>query len=94
MLDVQGLSPVTDYFIVASGTSPRQMRSVADDIAELAAPRGYKLISHSGYDGENWILLDFVDVIVHLLSPESRLFYDIENLWGDAKRIAWNDQPA
>ncbi|MGA2496270.1 MAG: ribosome silencing factor [Tepidisphaeraceae bacterium] len=94
VLDVRGLSPVTDYFVIASGTSPRQMQSVADDIAEFAGPLGHKLISHSGYGGENWILLDFVNVIVHLFSPESRLFYDIENLWGDARRIEWNDQPA
>ncbi len=92
VLDVTGLSPVTDYFVVATGTSPRQMRTVADDIIEFAASQGVKVISRSGYEGESWILLDFVDVIVHLFSPEARLYYDIENLWGDAKRIPWSDQ--
>jgi ribosome-associated protein len=86
VLDVHGLSPVCDYFVLASGTSARQMRSVADEIGELAGKQGLKSMHTDGYDGESWILVDFVDVIVHLFSDEARAYYDLDNLWGDAKR--------
>ena len=85
------ISPVTDYFVIASGTSPRQMRTVCDQIEELAAPKGYSVLSRSGYEGEQWMLYDFVDVIVHVFNDESRRFYDLENLWGDAKRVEWRE---
>lgn len=89
VLDVRGVSPVTDFFVIASGTSARQMRAVADQIEELALPKGQRAMSRSGYEGENWILLDFVDVIVHIFSPEARIYYDLDNLWGDARRVEW-----
>jgi ribosome-associated protein len=86
VLDVRGLSPVCDYFVLGSGTSARQMRSVADEIVELAEKKGNKSIHKDGYEGESWILVDFVDVIVHLFSDEARAYYDLDNLWGDATR--------
>jgi ribosome-associated protein len=87
VLDVHGISPVCDYFVLASGTSARQMRTVADEIAELGEKHSYKAIHTDGYEGESWILVDFVHVIVHLFSDEARSYYDLDNLWGDAKRI-------
>jgi ribosome-associated protein len=87
VLDVKGISPVCDYFVLASGTSARQMRTVADQIIELAEKHNSKAIHSDGYDGESWILVDFVDVIVHLFSNEARAYYDLDNLWGDAKRV-------
>lgn len=92
VLDVRRISPVTDFFVIATGTSPRQMRTVADDIEEMAAERNYKAMARSGYEGDTWILTDFVDVIVHIFSDEARLFYDLDNLWGDAKRVEWKDE--
>jgi ribosome-associated protein len=87
VLDVHGLSPVCDYFVIASGTSARQMRAVADEIIELAEKQDSKPIHTDGYEGESWVLVDFVDVIVHLFSDEARSYYDLDNLWGDANRI-------
>ena len=92
VLDVRGLSPVTDYFVIATGTSARQMRSACDDIDELAAEHGYKALSHSGLEGEQWMLMDFVDVMFHVFSQEARMFYDLEGLWGDAKTVPWEDE--
>ena len=86
-MNVRGLSPVCDYFVLASGTSARQMRSVGDQIIELADNQKMKAIHRDGYEGESWILIDFVDVIVHLFSDEARRYYDLDNLWGDAERI-------
>jgi ribosome-associated protein len=89
VLDVGGLSPVCDYFVIATGTSPRQMRTVADDIVELAEARNFKPLSESGLDSATWVLVDCVDVIVHIFNQDSRQYYDLDNLWGDAKRVEW-----
>jgi len=94
VLDVRNLSPVTDFFVLATGTSPRQMRTVADDIEEMGDGRNFRPIARSGYEGDTWILTDYVDVLVHIFSDEARLFYDLDNLWGDARKLEWKDQPA
>jgi ribosome-associated protein len=92
VLDVRGLSPVTDYYVVATGTSARQMRTVMDDLEELGNAKGYAPISRSGYEGETWLLCDMVDVVVHVFNQDSRQFYDLDNLWGDANRVEWKPE--
>jgi len=92
VLDVRGLSPVTDYYVVANGTSARQMRSVMDDLEELGTARGYAPIARSVYGGETWLLCDMVDVVVHVFNQDSREFYDLDNLWGDARRVEWKPE--
>ncbi len=87
VLDVSNLSPVTDFFVIASGTSARQMRTVVEDIEELGLSRGSRGLARSGLEGETWMLLDFVDVIVHVFNDSARAFYDLDNLWGDARRV-------
>jgi len=87
VLDLQGTSPATDYFVIATGTSGRQMRTVADEISEAGRDGGFKRFGRAGYDQGRWILLDFVDVVVHLFDSEYRDYYDLELLWGDAERI-------
>ncbi len=94
MLDVRNLSPVTDFFVIATGTSARQMRPVAEDIEEMGEQRRFGAMRRSGYECESWILTDYVDVIVHVFSDEARQFYDLDNLWGDAKHVEWRAQPA
>jgi ribosome-associated protein len=87
VLDVRGLSPVTDFFVIGTGTSARQMRTVADAVEEYGTEQGNKPISRSV--DEHWILLDYVDVVLHVFSDEARHFYDLESLWGEAKRVDW-----
>jgi len=89
VLDVTGLSPVCDFFVLATGTSARQMRSVADDIEELSEARNFAPMSRSDTDSSTWILVDCIDVIVHIFSEDARHYYDLDNLWGDAKRVEW-----
>jgi ribosome-associated protein len=89
ILDVRGISPITDYFVLATGTSARQMRTVMTEVEELGQSRGYAPLSRSGYEGETWLLCDMVDVIVHVFNQDSRQFYDLDSLWGDAKRVEW-----
>ena len=93
LLDVRGISPVTDYLVLATGTSPRQMRTVCDDLAEWAGERGVRPYNNADdQEGESWMLIDFVDVVVHVFNSESRSFYDLDSLWGDAKRVDWDNQ--
>ena len=93
LLDVRGISPVTDYMVIATGTSPRQMRTVCDDVAEMAQQRGEKPLGGDVGQSESWMLIDFVDVVVHVFSTDARQFYDLDGLWGDARIVQWNDQP-
>lgn len=88
-LDVRPLSDVTDVVLVATGTSDRQMQSTLDELEDLAAESGRTAFRTSKDDRSTWLLADFVDVVVHLFEPGTRAYYDIEMLWGDAKRITW-----
>ena len=89
VLDVRGLSPITDYFVLATGSSARQMSTVMDEVEEFGRGHGFAPLSRSGYEGETWMLCDMVDVVVHVFNQDSRQFYDLDSLWGDAKRVEW-----
>jgi ribosome-associated protein len=90
VLDLQGHSEVTDFFVIASGTSDRQMRSAGLHVEALAKERGFTLHRSNLKEREaTWLILDFFDLVVHLFEPETRLFYDLEMLWGDVDRLDW-----
>ena len=86
-LDLRKTSQVTDYFIIVTGTSDRQMRSIADEITDLAKKKGLSLFGRAGYEQGKWVLLDLIDVVVHIFDSQSRKYYDLELLWGDAKKL-------
>jgi ribosome-associated protein len=92
VLDVRNTSHVSDFIVIGSGTSDRQMRSVLEHVEKLGATRGFKAFRTSRDDRATWLLLDFVDVVVHLFEPATRSHYDLEMLWGDAPRIEWERQ--
>jgi len=87
VLDLRKVADVTDYFVIVTGTSDRQMRSVADEITDLAKKKGLSLFGRAGYEQGHWVLLDFIDVVVHIFDDKSRGYYDLEMLWGDAKKL-------
>lgn len=89
LLDVRGLSQVTDYIVIGSGTSDRQMRSVLKNVVELGGRMGHPAMRSSGDERATWVLADFVHVVVHLFEPNTRAYYDLETLWGDAPTIEW-----
>ena len=91
VLDLRGKSPATDYFVIATGTSDRQMRTVADEIEDAGRELDFRRFGRAGYERARWILLDFVDVMVHIFDREYRQYYDLELLWGDAKRLKIED---
>jgi len=87
VLDLKGKSPATDYFVIATGTSDRQMRAVADEICKAAKKQGLQRFGRAGYEQARWILLDFIDVVIHIFDREYRDYYDLELLWGDAEKL-------
>jgi len=87
IMDLTDISPATNYFVIATGTSDRQARTVADEISVEAKKQGHQRFGIAGYDKGEWILLDFVSVVVHIFSPDQREYYNLEMLWGDAERL-------
>lgn len=86
ILDLRKLSSVTDYFVVCSVDAEVQARAVADHISDSLRAKKVRPWHTEGYGDSGWILIDFVDVMVHIFLPETREFYGLEKLWGDAPR--------
>jgi ribosome-associated protein len=89
VLDVRGKNPMTDFLVIGSGTSDRQMRSVLHHIQDLGEKIGYQAVRSTSDDRATWLLADFMNVIVHLFEPNTRAHYDLEMMWGDTARIEW-----
>ena len=83
VLDVHGVSDVTDIMVIASGTSNRQVKSMASAVFEKAKEHKYRPLGMEGEDAGEWVLVDLGDVVVHLMLPQVRDFYNLEKLWGD-----------
>ena len=89
LLDVRNKSQVTNYIVIGSGTSDRQMRSVLQHVEDLGKQRGFTPWRTDKDTEGRWLLLDCVDVVVHLFEPNTRSHYDLEMMWGDAPRMEW-----
>ena len=87
VLDLRGLNDATDYFIIASGTSDAHVRGIADTVMERLHRGGHRTHHIEGLTTGRWVLLDYVDFVVHLFHPETRAFYQLERLWGDAPEL-------
>lgn len=85
IIDIRELSPIADYFILASGSNRSQIQAMADSVEEKMHENEHALKQVEGYDGANWILMDYYDVIVHIFDRDSRIFYDLERIWRDGK---------
>jgi len=88
VLDLRGLSSATDYFVIASGTSDTHVRGMAEHLMTALAPQGIAPHHVEGLVQGRWVLLDYVDFVVHVFHPQQRTFYQLERLWGDAPVIA------
>lgn len=88
ILDVRGLTSYADYFVLATGTSDRQVMAIADSIQEEMRKAGHRELGIEGYELGEWVLLDFGDVVAHVFDEEIRRLYDIEGLWAEAPRIS------
>jgi ribosome-associated protein len=78
----------TDYFVVCSGTNPRQIQAIADDVEKQMAEAGQRPNSVEGYTQAEWVLLDYVDFVLHIFSERARKFYDLERLWKSARKLS------
>ena len=87
ILDISELTTLGDYFIICTCNSVTQVKACADEVEERMAQDGIYLSHKEGYHGGNWVLMDYGDIIVHVMHRETRDFYSLERLWDDAKRI-------
>ncbi len=83
----QGSGAFTDYFVVCSGTNPRQVQAIADEVETRLEKKGMRVNHMEGYKQAEWVLLDYVDFVVHVFSEKARKFYELERLWKSAKRL-------
>ncbi|HVO19398.1 MAG TPA: ribosome silencing factor [Anaeromyxobacter sp.] len=88
VLDVRGLTSYADYFVVMTADSERQAGAIADHVEQTMKANGVSKVGVEGYEGGRWILVDYGDVVAHVMSRESRGFYDLEGLWADAPRLS------
>ena len=86
ILDLRGVSGYTDFLVICSGTSDRQLETVADGVEQALRERGQRSIGSEGQRGGKWVLMDFGDVVVHVFHKDERAHYDLEGLWADAPR--------
>jgi len=91
VLDLRGTPAFTDFFILCSGLNPRQVKAIADAIEESLRAAKVRPAHVEGYERGEWILMDFFSFIVHVFNPQTRAFYSLERLWGDAERIDLNE---
>jgi ribosome-associated protein len=94
VLDLRHTPAFTDYFVLCSGQNPRQVKAIADAVEESLRAAKVRPAHIEGYDRAEWVLMDFFTFIVHVFTPQTREFYSLERLWGDAERIEVSDEPA
>ena len=88
VLEMDRESPsFTDYFLIASGSNPRQIQAISDEVEQRLERAGLHPVSVEGYKQAEWVLLDYVDFVVHVFSEKARKYYDLERLWKSAKRL-------
>jgi ribosome-associated protein len=93
VLDLRHTPAFTDFFVLCSGQNPRQVKAIADSVEESLRAAKVRPAHVEGYDRADWVLMDFFSFIVHVFSPNTREFYGLERLWGDAERIEITDEP-
>lgn len=87
VLDVRKVSDFTDYMVIVSGTSSRHVQSTADKVIEKLRGHGHRAVGVEGMDLGEWVLIDFGEVVVHVMRPQTRDFYNIEKLWSEGKKV-------
>jgi ribosome-associated protein len=95
IVEVGGVLAITDAFVITSGRNTRQVKTIAEEVeAKLKSDGGISPLRVEGLGDSQWVLLDYGDLVVHVFLDETREFYDLERLWSDAPRVAWEDEAA
>lgn len=89
VLDLTQITPIADYFVISTGTNPRQLAALVDEVRRMMRARGQRPIGTEGEGGTSWVLQDYGDVVIHAFLPDARDLYDLERLWADAQRVDW-----
>ena len=92
-MELNELTSIADYFVICSGFSNTQVKAISDHIQDELRKNRVRPWHREGYSNLQWILLDYVDVVVHIFQPETRDFYNLERIWGDAKITEITDEP-
>jgi ribosome-associated protein len=92
VLDVHDLIVITDLFVICTGTSDRHVKTVVEEVEKALRGLGQKPVRREGEQEARWVLLDYVDVVVHVFAEEERDYYDLERLWRDAPRLGWDGE--
>ena len=87
VLDLREIASFSDYFVICSGSNPRQIQTIADEVEQRLKKLGERAHSIEGYENAEWVLMDYGDYLVHVFSEKARLYYDLERLWRDAKPV-------
>lgn len=88
VIDIEKVSTLADYFIIASGTNRNQVQALAENVEEMLEKAGYRPKQIEGYQNANWILMDYGDLVIHIFDEENRLFYDLERIWRDGTSVS------
>ena len=89
VLDMRSVTPIYDYFVIATGASRRQMHAIAEDADAILHSMGDRRLGIEGYESSRWIVQDYGDLVVHVFDPPAREYYALEDLWADAPRVDW-----
>jgi ribosome-associated protein len=87
VLDLREIASFSDYFVICSGSNPRQIQTIADEVEQRLKKLGERAHSIEGYENAEWVLMDYGDYLVHVFSEKARVYYDLERLWRDAKTV-------
>jgi len=90
LLDLKGISMVTDYFLIVTGNSTTQIKAITDNLSEKLPELGVTILRVEGLQEAKWVLVDCGDLVIHVMTPDQREFYNLERLWGDAKVVTFN----
>lgn len=86
-LDISGIASFTNYFLLCTGDSSRQMQAIADEVEKRLKASGIRPSHIEGYQNSEWILMDYIDLVIHIFSKSARAYYDLERLWRDGKKL-------
>lgn len=89
VLDMRGITPIYDFFVLLTGSSRRQIHTLAEEIDAALRAEGEKRLGIEGYEASRWVAQDYGDILVHVFDPETREYYALEELWADAPRVDW-----
>lgn len=91
VLDMRGITPLYDFFVIATGTSRRLVHTITEEIDATLTAQGDRRRAIEGYEASTWVVQDYGDLIVHVFSPPTREYYGLEELWADAPRVDWQN---